>query len=212
MKLIAIATVLLFASVATCEETNVQLTDFQSKAAKLAVKTFNERLSFLEQSMQQHVDTANTKLRDELKVALEQAAKQEDLKETERISRFLQANAPPKADNESAAARETIRKLRAEVADLKKRLDEMTQTDPLVGSWKYQSGNVCHFTNDGWVVLKGERIAAWKRTGENSYVTAFLKNFGDGSSDEMTLGPDGKTIMAKSKSGKGFSMYRFPSK
>ncbi|MAP07486.1 MAG: hypothetical protein CMM00_01200 [Rhodopirellula sp.] len=212
MKLIAVASVFLFAGVAVCEEPTVQLNDFQSKAAKLAVKTFNERLSFLEQSMQQHVDTANAKLREELKAALEQAAKQEDLKETERISRFLQADAPPKPDHESAAARETIQKLRTEVSELKKRLDQMTQPDPLVGTWKYQSGNVCYFTNDGWVVLKGERIAAWKRTGENSYVTAFLKNFGDGSSDEMTLGPDGKTIMAKSKSGKGFSMYRIPSK
>ena len=80
MKLIAVASVLLFAGVAVCEEPTVQLNDFQSKAAKLAVKTFNERLSFLEQSMQQHVDTANAKLREELKAALEQAAKQEDLK------------------------------------------------------------------------------------------------------------------------------------
>lgn len=204
--------IVLATAVASGDEPAVSLRDFRSEAAKLAVRTFADRVTFLEQSMQQHVDSATVKLRDELKAALEEAARQGDLKETERISRYLQAGVSTGNEAESIASRETIVRLEKEIATLKQRLEAVTAPDPLTGTWRYQNGNVCDFTTDGWIVLNGERIAAWKRTADNRYVAAFLNGFANGSSDDMVLNADGKTIMAISKSGKSFSIYRVDKK
>lgn len=204
--------IVLAVAVAYGDEPAVHLRDFSSEAAKLAVRTFTDRIAFLEQSMQQHVDSATNKLRDELKAALAEAAKQGDLKETELISKFLQAGVSPSNEADSIASHEKIVRLEKEIATLKQRLEAVTAPDPLAGTWRYENGNVCNFTTDGWVVLNGERIAAWKRLADNRYVAAFLNNFASGSSDEMVLNPDGKTITATSKNGKRFSINRVDKK
>lgn len=199
---------LLFASVALCDDAVVKRSDFQSEAAKQAVKTFDDRVSFLAQSMQQHLDSATEKLNDGLRAALKEAAQQGNLKETERISKYLQANRPIRGEETAIAAQSKLKQLQGEIATLRQQLQNATAIDPLVGTWRYQQGNICEFTSDGWIVLKGERIAAWKRTGEDSYVAAFLKEFANGVSDDMVLSQDRNTISAKSKNGEGFSIYR----
>lgn len=209
---LAILFIVLAVAVANGDEPAVHMRDFSSEAAKLAVRTFTDRVTFLEQSMKQHVESAASKLRDELKSALEDAAKQGDLKETERISKFLQAGVSTSNETDSSASHEKIVQLEKEIAILKQRLEAVTAPDPLAGTWRYENGNVCDFTTDGWVVLNGERIAAWRRSADNRYVAAFLNTFANGSSDAMVLNPDGKTITATGKSGKSFPIYRVDKK
>ena len=203
---------LFFAAIAFSDDAVIKRSDFRSEAAKEAVETFDDRVSFLEQSMQQHLDSAEQKLNEGLRAALKKAAQQGDLKETERISKYLQADRPSRGEAGAIAAKIQLKQLQDEIARLRQKLEDATASDPLAGTWRYQQGNVCEFTPDGWIVLRGERIATWKRTGDSTYVAAFLKNFVDGVSDDMTLSQDGKTISAKSKNGKGFSIYRVETK
>ncbi|MEM6362964.1 MAG: hypothetical protein AAF745_00955 [Planctomycetota bacterium] len=202
----------LFTTVALCDDAVIKRSDFQSEAAKQAVKTFDDRVSFLEESMQQHLESATEQLNDGLRDALKDAAQQGNLKETERISKYLQADRPYQNEERVFAAQARIKQLQDEIATLKKQLQDASAADPLVGTWRYQQGNVCEFTSDGWIVRRGQRIAVWKRTGKDSYVAAFLKVFANGVSDDMILSQDGNTISAKSKSGKRFSIVRLNKK
>ena len=73
--------------------------------------------------------------------------------------------------------------------------------DPIVGKWDFRNGNICTFTEDGWVLLCGERIGLWKEVSGGHYVLAYLRTYPGGLHDPLELDKGGDTIRAMMSNG-----------
>ncbi|PHQ32254.1 hypothetical protein CEE69_26935 [Rhodopirellula bahusiensis] len=171
---------------------------FQSQVAKTAVAKFDERLRFLDQKLQEQIALAEKTLRSDLESALSEAVEAKDFAEANRISALLDSKLKAfveertKTNPGTDGDEQQIAKLKEKLAELESREQSKPPIDPVVGRWDYSNGNVCDYTQEGFVVLRGKRIGLWAKVENNQYLVAFLRTFADGSSEELMLHPDGK--------------------
>ncbi|MEM1225656.1 MAG: hypothetical protein AAGJ40_08155 [Planctomycetota bacterium] len=189
------------------DESVANIEGFESTLARNAVSKFKERVAFLESRMNQQLDAAGDALREDLKDALASSVAASELREVERISKFLQQKSN---DQDQEALSDDVAVLRRQVVELERKLALAMAPDPIVGKWRYHNKNVCDYTADGWVTLNGKAIGIWRRTSDRQYIVAFINTFGKGVSDEMTLSPDGKSIAALGSRGQRFQINRIP--
>lgn len=90
------------------EELSVSADDFKSEAAKKAIDAYQEKMSFLDKTLEQQEKTAKEKLHNSLRENLRLAAEEGDFEEVDRLSKFLQGPVPP-LQNETPPTRETRR-------------------------------------------------------------------------------------------------------
>ncbi|MEM9586029.1 MAG: hypothetical protein AAGA03_02005 [Planctomycetota bacterium] len=186
-------------------------TSFQSAAAKNAVAKYEERLAFLEKRLDEQISIATKALKSDLAAALKVAVENQDFAEANRLSTVLENDmksfAQPTQDAPSQTPDKTGR-LQVRIAKLESDLSKLEAPDRIVGHWDYHNGNVCEYTKDGWVMLKGQPIGLWARGRDNAYAVAFLSTFAQGVSDRMLLQPDGNAITVTSSKRKQLQLDR----
>ncbi|MEM9366864.1 MAG: hypothetical protein AAGD07_12795 [Planctomycetota bacterium] len=204
---VALSAFILLPLVAFSESPLTRVEDFESDSARDVVSKFKERIAFLEARMDEQLASADKDLRTGLKEALASSVAAGELKEVERISKFLQQDP---GDQGKKPVQTDVAVLRRRVAELERKLALATATDPIVGKWRYHNNNICDYTADGWVTLNGKAIGLWRRTTGRQYVVAFVRAFAKGVSDDMVLSADGKTIAASGAKGQKFQIVRLP--
>ncbi|WDQ14878.1 hypothetical protein [Rhodopirellula sp. P2] len=175
---------------------------FESDVAKTAIAKFDERLQFLDRKLKEQISLAQVTLRSDLEAALSTVVDEKDFAEANRISALLdrkldsfverRTKTRSQAEDAPDEDKQLIANLKEQIAELKAKQKTPEPPDPVVGRWDYGNGNVCDYTPDGLVVLRGKPIGLWAKVGNKQYLVAFLRNFADGSSEEIMLHPDGK--------------------
>jgi hypothetical protein len=179
------------------------LAEFSTVAAKSAVEKFNKKLAFLDERLAEQVALAEKALRVDVQLALDEAVKQQDFPEVERLSKFLQStDIKPKGEMQSDV--ETIASLKSQLEQLKAQLAILSAPAPFVGTWKHPDGRSYDYLADGRVMRGEQMVGIWRQFAVDSYLAVYR----DGSSDEMKLQRGGNTIRALTKTGKPFEMFR----
>ncbi len=71
-------------------------------------------------------------------------------------------------------------------------------THPMVGKWKFPSGQICDFTDDGWVILRGKKIAIWKQIDSHNFWVVYVHNSYRGAIDKVVKQGSSYKITIKS--------------
>ncbi|WP_145220645.1 hypothetical protein [Planctomycetes bacterium TBK1r] len=198
-----------FASAVAADDSTIRLDDFKSPLARKAVKTYTDRIDFLQQSMQEHLETATETLRESLKAALEQAAKDGDLKETERISKFLQTDASTPVDNSRSEDGKVLPGLRKENAQLRAEMERFENFRPVIVIEQTVDGNTKNSTQivlqaDGTILTSTPDLnASWTLQGRSLKLTWRSRN--GVVVDANTLDEAGKQFSGTNNRGKRLS-------
>lgn len=194
----------MFASPVLADEPSIELKDLKSPLARKAVETFSDRIEFLEQSMREHVETATRTLRESLSTALKQAAMDGDLEETERISKFLQADVAPGSGNR--VVQPSSRNASKAAAEIKRVKERLAIAEPLMAILHDDTEFIRSIVGKSYLVptQKRNRLRRWTFNADGTH-----------SVDNRIAGRwaviGKRTILTKGSSRDNVDMFRFSS-
>ena len=165
---------------------------FATQSAKSAMETFKSKLAFLDEKMAEQIDLAKKQLRSDLEKSAQLAVENKDFTEVQLISSFLQSKEFGTKIVEPIPTPRVLADLKYENARMKSEISRFKKNDPIVGLWNYNNGNICDYASDGTVTLKGKIIAIWHKTGDATYIVAFVSQQ---AADRLQILADGRTVV-----------------